>query len=168
MLTNQEVAEDLVRKFGEDVYDFEEPYGLLTLSTTREQILPMLQYLKDHSTYQIGFLTDLTAVHYPDDPNPAREYCVVYHVHSLVNNFRIRIKVFLSEADLHIPTATTLYACANWMERETYDYFGVIFDGHPKLIRILNIEEMDYFPMRREYPLEDATREDKIDALFGR
>ncbi len=93
---------------------------------------------------------------------------VDYHMHSFVHGFRIRIKVALSEADIHIPTATGLFAGANWMERETYDFFGILFDGHPNLKRILNIEEMDYFPMRKEYPMEDATREDKIDALFGR
>jgi NADH-quinone oxidoreductase subunit C len=166
MLSNQEVAEALLEKFGDQVYDFEEPYGLLTLSTTREEIIPILEFLKNHKTYQINFLTDLCAVHYPD--NTGREFAVVYHVHSLVHNFRVRLKVFISEADIHIPTATALYDCANWMERETYDFYGVMFDGHPNLIRILNIEEMDYFPMRKEYPLEDATREDKIDALFGR
>jgi NADH-quinone oxidoreductase subunit C len=78
------------------------------------------------------------------------------------------LKYRFRRADIHIPTATGLFACANWMERETYDFFGILFDGHPNLTRILNIEEMDYFPMRKEYPLEDATREDKIDALFGR
>ena len=166
MLTNEEVAQDIIRQFGEEVYDFDDPHNLLTLSTHREQIIPLLQYLKDHPTYQINFLTDLTGIHYPD--SPGREFCVVYHAHSLTQNFRIRIKVFLADDDLHIPTATTLYACANWMERETFDFFGIIFDGHPNLTRILNMEEMDYFPMRREYPLEDATRDDKIDALFGR
>lgn len=166
MLTNQEVAETLLERFGEQVYDFDEPYGLLTLSTTREEIIPVLEFLKNHKSYQINFLTDLTAVHYPDDAG--REFAVVYHAHSLVQNFRIRIKVFIAESDIHIPTATGLYACANWMERETYDFYGILFDGHPNLTRILNIEEMDYFPMRKEYPLEDATREDKIDALFGR
>lgn len=166
MLTNQAVAEDLIKQFGAAVYDFDEPYGLLTLSAKREQIVPLLLYLKDHKTYQINFLTDITAVHYPDEPS--REFCVVYHVHSLVENFRIRIKVFLTEADIHIPSMTILYASANWMERETFDYFGILFDGHPNLTRILNMEEMDYFPMRKQYPLEDGTREDKIDALFGR
>ncbi|WAC11304.1 NADH-quinone oxidoreductase subunit C [Dyadobacter pollutisoli] len=166
MLSNQEVAEALLEKFGDQVFDFEEPYGLLTLSTTREEILPILEYLRDHKTYQVIFLTDLTGVQYPD--NTGKEFMVVYHMHSFVHNFRIRIKVSISEADIHIPTATGLFACANWMERETYDFFGILFDGHPNLTRILNIEEMDYFPMRKEYPLEDATREDKIDALFGR
>jgi len=166
MLTNQEVAEELLGKFGDQVFDFEEPYGMLTLSTTREQIIPVLEYLNKHKNYQINFLTDLTGVHYPD--NTDKEFAVVYHAHSFIHNFRIRIKVFIAEADIHIPTATVLYASANWMERETYDFYGILFDGHPNLVRILNIEEMDYFPMRKQYALEDATREDKIDALFGR
>ncbi|SDG39418.1 NADH dehydrogenase subunit C [Dyadobacter soli] len=166
MLTNQEVAEGLLEKFGDQVFDFEEPYGLLTLSTTREEIIPLMEFLRDHKNYQVIFLTDITGVQYPD--NTGKEFVVVYHMHSFVHNFRIRIKVAISEADIHIPTATGLFASANWMERETYDFFGILFDGHPNLRRILNIEEMDYFPMRKEYPMEDATREDKIDALFGR
>jgi NADH-quinone oxidoreductase subunit C len=166
MLTNQQVAETLIEKFGDAVFDFDEPFDLLTLSTQREQIIPLLEYLKDNELFKINFLTDITGVHYPDNTN--QEFCVVYHAHSLTHNFRIRIKVFLSVNDLHIPTASTVYASANWMERETFDFFGIIFDGHPNLIRILNMEEMDYHPMRREYPLEDATRQDKVDALFGR
>lgn len=166
MLTNQEVAEGLLEKFGDQVFNFEEPYGLLTLSTTREEIIPVMEFLKEHKNYQVIFLTDITGIQYPD--NAGQEFVVVYHMHSFVHNFRIRIKVAIPEADIHIPTATGLFASANWMERETYDFFGILFDGHPNLKRILNIEEMDYFPMRKEYPMEDATREDKIDALFGR
>ena len=166
MLSNQEVAEELLGKFGDQVYDFEEPYGLLTLSTTREEIISVIDFLNKHKSYQISFLTDITGVHYPD--NLDKEFMVVYHMHSFIHNFRIRLKVYLAESDIHIPTATGIFAGANWMERETYDFFGIMFDGHPNLSRILNIEEMDYFPMRREYPLEDATREDKTDALFGR
>lgn len=166
MLTNQEVAQTIADQFNEDVFDFEVPYDLLTFTTTREKIIDVASYLKNHEQYQITFLTDLTGVHYPD--NAGKEFAVVYHLHSLIHNFRVRIKVFLPKEDLHIPSFTELFACANWMERETYDFYGILFDGHPKLIRILNVEEMDYFPMRKEYPLEDATRNDKIDALFGR
>lgn len=166
MLTNEEVAQTIIHQFGEAVSDFDDPYGLLTLSTGREQLVPLITFLNQHKTYQFGFLTDITAVHYPD--STGREFCVVYHLHSLVNNFRLRIKVYLAENDIHIPTLIPLFASANWMERETFDLFGVIFDGHPDLRRILNMEEMDYHPMRKQYPLEDATREDKIDALFGR
>lgn len=165
-MSNQEVAEAIIRQFGEAVSEFDEPFGLLTLTVSREQLLPLMTYLKDHKQYQINFLTDITGVHYPDDAG--REFCVVYHAHSLVNNFRVRVKVYLANDDLHVPSMTLLYASANWMERETFDFFGILFDGHPNLTRILNMEEMDYFPMRKEYPLEDGTREDKIDALFGR
>ncbi|WP_018621861.1 NADH-quinone oxidoreductase subunit C [Spirosoma luteum] len=166
MLTNEEVAKAIITQFGENVSDFDDPYDLLTFATSREQIIPVFTYLKGHSTFQFGFLTDITAVHYPD--SVGKEFCVVYHVHSLTNNFRLRIKVYLTADDVHIPTLTPLFASANWMERETFDLFGIIFDGHPDLRRILNMEEMDYYPMRKEYPLEDGTREDKIDALFGR
>ncbi|MCU0324022.1 MAG: NADH-quinone oxidoreductase subunit C [Spirosomaceae bacterium] len=166
MMTNQQIAEDLITEFGNKVSGFEEPYGLLTLTTTRENILPLLEYLNKHETLKIKFLTDICGIHLPE--NTGAEFGVIYHVHGLETNIRIRIKVFLSQDDVHIPTATNLYSSANWMERETYDFYGIIFDGHPNLKRILNIEEMDYFPMRKEYPLEDATREDKIDALFGR
>jgi len=166
MLTNEAVAQDIIQQFGEAVSEFDDPFDLLTLMVSREKLIPLLQYLKDHKTFQISFLTDLTGVHFPD--SPGREFCVVYHAHSLINNYRIRLKVFLAENDIHVPTATILYESANWMERETFDFFGILFDGHPKLQRILNMEEMDYFPMRKQYPLEDGTREDKIDALFGR
>jgi len=165
-MTNQEVIEDIIQKFPEAVSDVHEPYGLLTFTTTREQIIPLLDYLYQHSTFQFQFLTDLCGIHYPNQPN--QELGVIYHVHSLVNNVRIRIKVFFPISDPNIPTATTLYRAANWMERETYDFFGIIFTGHPNLIRILNVDDMDYFPMRKEYPLEDATRGDKPDERFGR
>jgi NADH-quinone oxidoreductase subunit C len=74
----------------------------------------------------------------------------------------------LADADVHIPTATVHWDGANWMERETYDFFGVIFDGHPDLRRILNVDDMTAFPMRKEFPLEDPNRVDKKDFYFGR
>jgi NADH-quinone oxidoreductase subunit C len=114
----------------------------------------------------MGFLTDLCAVHYPDDPG--REIAVVYHFHSLPNNFRLRLKAFLPIANPVIDTMNPLFSAANWMERETYDFYGVQFTGHPDLRRILNVDHMDYFPLRKEYALEDETRDDKDDRFFGR
>jgi NADH-quinone oxidoreductase subunit C len=67
-----------------------------------------------------------------------------------------------------VKSITSFFSAANWMERETYDFYGIIFEDHPNLKRILNVEYMDYFPMRKEYPLEDPTREDKDDRYFGR
>ncbi|MCS6796358.1 MAG: NADH-quinone oxidoreductase subunit C, partial [Raineya sp.] len=116
--------------------------------------------------FQFQFLTTLCGIHYPD--NVGKEFAVMYQIHSLIHNIRLRIKVFLSENDLHIPTITHLFAAANWMEREAYDFYGIIFDGHPNLKRIYNVEEMDYHPLRKEYPLEDQTRRDKENLYFGR
>ena len=93
---------------------------------------------------------------------------MVYLLHNLWKNTRIRVKTYLPISNPEIDTATNLFATANWMERETYDFYGVIFRGHPNLKRILNVDEMDYFPLRKEYPLEDATRGDKEDHFFGR
>ncbi len=165
-MTHPEIVEDLTSRYGNDIFDIHEPYGLLTLTTHREQIIDLLQYVYTHKQFQFQFLTDLCGIHYPD--NAGNELGVIYHVHSLIHNIRLRIKVFLSIDNPEIPTATGLFATANWMERETYDFYGIIFKGHPNLQRILNVDEMDYFPMRREYPLEDQTRRDKQDFHFGR
>jgi NADH-quinone oxidoreductase subunit C len=165
-MSNQEITEDLAARFGEAIFDVHEPYGFLTLTTTRDHIIDVLQYLYNHKAFRFGFLTDLAGVHFPD--LTGNEMAVVYHLHSWTINVRIRIKVFVPAADPVVPTASGLFAAANWMERETFDFFGIIFRGHPNLTRVLNMEDMDYFPMRKEYPLEDQTRQDKIDSYFGR
>lgn len=162
-ITNEELLSKISEKFS--VTSTGEPFGLLTIETDRDQILGLLEFLKNDTELQFIYLTDLTAIHYPEQEKPIG---VIYHLHSLVNNVRIRIKVFLPVDDYHIPTATTVWNGANWMERETYDFFGVIFDGHPDLRRILNVDDMTAFPMRKEYPLEDPNRVDKKDYFFGR
>ena len=165
-LTNERIKQKLVEKFGEQVSAFSEPYGMLTFEAPKELNLKVLNFLYDDDELKFRFLTDLQAVHYPD--NKGRELAVVYHLHNLFDNVRIRFKVF---SDINTPdvyTATGLFSGANWMERETYDFFGVNFVGHPNLKRILNVDEMDYFPMRKEFPLEDQTRIDKDDEMFGR
>ena len=165
-MTNDRIKERLIEKFGEQVSAFSEPYGMLTFEAPKELNLKVLNFLYDDDELKFRFLTDLQAVHYPD--NKGRELAVVYHLHNLVDNVRIRFKVF---SDINIPdvyTATGLFSGANWMERETYDFFGVNFVGHPNMKRILNVDEMDYFPMRKEFPLEDQTRVDKDDEMFGR
>jgi NADH-quinone oxidoreductase subunit C len=164
-LTNEEVLKNIQDQFADKVTVLGEPYGLLTLETSRESITEILTYLKNNPALQFIFLTDITGIHYPEQEKPIG---VIYHLHSLVNNVRVRIKVFLADGDVHIPTATTIWDGANWMERETYDYFGIIFDGHPDLRRILNVDDMTAFPMRKEFPLEDPNRVDKKDYFFGR
>ena len=165
-LTNEHIKTRLTEKFGDQVSDFVEPHGMLTFTAPKEMNLKVLQFLYDDPELRFRFLTDLQAVHYPD--NKGKELAVVYHLHNLTDNIRVRFKIFAAIETPDVYTATQLYACANWMERETYDFFGVNFVGHPNLKRILNVEEMDYFPMRKEFPLEDQTRVDKDDDMFGR
>jgi len=164
-ITNEELLKKISEKFDQQITVVGEPYGLLTIETGREQIIDLLDFLKNDTVLQFIYLTDLTGIHYPEQEKPIG---IIYHLHSLVNNVRIRIKVFLPADDYHIPTATTVWNGANWMERETYDFFGVIFEGHPDLRRILNVDDMTAFPMRKEFPLEDPNRVDKKDYFFGR
>jgi NADH-quinone oxidoreductase subunit C len=165
-LSNDHIKQRLVEKFGESVTGFEEPYGMLTFETPKDLNLKVLRFLFDDTELKFRFLTDLQAVHYP--ASTGRELAVVYHLHNLEDNIRIRFKVFTDINKPDIFSATSLFSAANWMERETYDFYGVHFVGHPNLRRILNVDEMDYFPMRKEYPLEDQTRVDKDDEMFGR
>lgn len=165
-LTNENIRQRLTEKFGDQVKNFEEPFGMLTFEAPKELNLKVLQFLFDDAELKFRFLTDLQAVHYPD--SAGRELAVVYHLHNLADNIRIRFKVFTAIDAPDVFSATALYAAANWMERETYDFYGVNFVGHPNLKRILNVDEMDYFPMRKEFPLEEQTRLDKDDEMFGR
>ena len=165
-LTNEIIKTRLTDKFGEAIAGMEEPYGMLSVTVPCEQNLKVLNFLYDEPELGFRFLTDLTAVHYPD--RKGGELCVVYHLHNLVENIRMRVKVYTPVEKPDVYTATGLFSGANWMERETYDFYGINFVGHPNLKRILNVDEMDYFPLRKEFPLEDQTRIDKDDEMFGR
>ncbi len=165
-ITTQYIQERLLEKFGEEISFFLDPYEMLNFETPKDKNLKVLQFLFDDEILRFRFLTDICAVHYPDQKG--RELAVVYHLHNLQDNVRIRYKIFTPIENPDIFSATGLYQSANWMERETYDFFGINFVGHPNLKRIQNVDEMDYFPMRKEYPMEDQTRIDKDDEMFGR
>lgn len=166
LITNEYLLERLKQEFGDAIRLAEIPYNMLTLVIEPQRVLDILRWLHQEPILKFRFLTDICGSHYPDLRDA--ELCVVYHVQSMENNIRLRLKAFIPIAQPDIPSATPLYSSANWMERETYDFYGVNFTGHPNLTRILNVDEMDYFPMRKEYPLEDATRTDKEDEYFGR
>lgn len=165
-ITSELLLQRLQERFGEAILKHEEPYNLLTVEVTPSSAHGIIKWLKEDRELALSFLTLLGAVHYPDQTG--REMAVVYHLHSLVHNVRLRLKAFLPIEDPSIATITDIYIGANWQERETFDFYGVKFVGHPNLVRILNEDSMDYHPMRKEYQLEDATREDKDDRFFGR
>ena len=159
------IRETLKRTFGSHILAFEE-WDILTIVIQKDALISVLKFLYSDATVPCTFLTDLCGIHFPDLSPPLLG--VVYHLHAMSVGFRLRLKVLTPVSDPHIPTATVLFSSANWMERETYDFYGIVFEGHPDLRRILNMDEMAYFPMRKEYPLEDPTRDDKSDVMFGR
>lgn len=164
-MTNEFVLEAINREFPDSVVSSSEPYGFLTLEIKKNDIKKVIHYLKD-STLEINFLTDICGIHFPE--NKEKELGVVYHLHNMVTNFRIRLKVFMTRENAEVESLTDLYSGANWMERETFDFYGIRFAGHPDLRAILNMDDLGYHPMLKEYRLEDATRTDKDDTMFGR
>lgn len=161
---DQLVVSKLSNHFSSAIESHEILSDMLCITVKKESIQSILLFLRDDQELQYNFLTTLCGMHYPEN----EKLGVVYHVHSFVNNHRIRIKTVTELNDPKIPTITTIWPAANWMERETYDFYGIQFEGHPNLKRILNMDEMTDFPLRKEFPLEDQTREDKDDSMFGR
>ena len=160
------IKEALSAQFGEQILAWDESYGMHTVTVQKDANLKVLTFLHDNENLAFRFLTDITGVHYPD--RQGEELAVVYHLHNLVANVRLRLKIYAPIEKPDVYTATGLFSGANWMERETFDFLGVNFVGHPDLRRVLNVDEMDYFPLRKEFPLEDQTRVDKDDEMFGR
>ena len=163
-MDNQQLLAHIAALTGSEPNAVEDTYGMLNVHLETSSLLRVVEGLK--TKHQFIYLTDICASHYPD--RVGAEFEVIYHLHNLVANQRVRLKVALPEAQLSLPTLTGLYAGANWMERETFDFFGIIFKNHPNLKRILNVDHMEMFPLRKEFPLEDTTREDKDDRFFGR
>jgi NADH-quinone oxidoreductase subunit C len=152
-------------RFGPDIISIDTSGDMASVIVSSKSLFNVIEFLKDDPEAGYQFLTDLCGIHYPENELPLG---IIYHLHNLRENRRIRIKTFVPLSKPEIATVTPLFSAANWMERETYDFYGIIFTGHPNLKRILNVEYLDFFPMRKEYPLEDPTREDKDNRFFGR
>ena len=161
---NQLVISKLTDLFGSAIQAHELIADMLCLTVNKDLICNILSFLRDDNELQFNFLTTLCRMHYPEK----EQLGVVYHLHSFTSNHRIRIKTTVEISNPIIPSITTIWPAANWMERETYDFYGIQFEGHPNLKRILNMDEMTVFPLRKDFPLEDPTRHDKDDSMFGR
>ena len=162
-MENEIIINKIKENFAAQLVTVDESSDMLTLVIDKSVVFELIQMLKDDLGF--SFLTSLCGIHYPDQE---LELGVVYHLHNLQENKQLRLKAFVSKEKPEIKSIVEIFSGANWMERETFDFYGVIFLGHPNLIRILNVEYMDYHPMRKEYPLEDSTRSDKDDKFFGR
>lgn len=161
------IQDKLTDKFGDKVTGFVQQHDIFSFEVDSNSMNDIMRFLKEDETLRFNFLTDICGVHYPDFEKD-RQFAVVYHMHNWMDNVRIRFKCFLNGDKPEVDTATNLFLGANWQERETYDFYGIIFKGHPQLKRILNMDEMESFPMRKEFPMEDGGRTDKDDRFFGR
>jgi len=125
--------------------------GEVTFFIRRSELLQVARLLRDESRLRFEFCSGVSGVHYPDDAG--RELHAVYHLLSMTHNRRIRLEVTCPDVDPHIPSVVAVYPTNDWHERETYDFFGIIFDGHPALTRIEMPDDWPGHPQRKDYPL---------------
>ena len=125
--------------------------GEITFHVARQHLTTLVRQLRDDAQLRFEFCSSVSGVHYPADAGA--ELHVVYHLQSMTHNRRIRLEVSVPDADPHLPSVVATYPTADWHERETWDMFGVIFDGHPALTRILMPDDWPGHPQRKDYPL---------------
>lgn len=166
-LENTDIQDKLTQNFGEEVFNFQQQKDIFTFEIDADKNKAIILFLKNDPSLQFHFLTDLCGIHYPDN-EVNKQFAIVYHLHNWYENKRIKIKTYINGENPEIKTISNIFLSANWMERETFDFYGVDFIGHPQLKRILNMDEMISFPMRKEFPMEDGGRTDKDDRFFGR
>ncbi|HNQ12871.1 MAG TPA: NADH-quinone oxidoreductase subunit C [Bacteroidia bacterium] len=164
-LEHTDVQKRIQDQFGDSILSYEMQYDIPVLEIDHARIFELMQWLKQDAELNFSFLTTCCGLHYPDQKKP---FGMMYQLHNLQANYRLRIKAFNDKNEPVFPSLIPLYKTANWMERETYDFFGFHFEGHPNLTRILNMDSLEGWPLRKEYPLEDQTRMDKDDKMFGR
>ncbi|MEY2823100.1 MAG: hypothetical protein RLZZ485_736 [Actinomycetota bacterium] len=149
-----EVADELERAyplFSDAVERVVVDRGELTLHIKRERLVEVARILRDTPSLRFEYCLGVSGVHYPDEKG--RELHAIYPLLSMTNNRRIRLEVSAPDSDPHIPSLVEVWAGNNWNERETYDMFGIIFDGHPALTRILMPDDWPGHPQRKDYPL---------------
>ena len=137
--------------------------GDTRVALNKDQLLDAMRFLKDERGFDL--LVDVTCVDYLNYRDAARRFGLVYLLANTVTNERLTVRVYLDEQDLAVPSMVPLWAGANWFEREAYDMFGVDFEGHPDLRRILMPEEFSAFPLRKDYPLQGRGERHNFDRI---
>ena len=155
-MDGQAIVARLCERFGGGVLASHAHRGDHTAGVAREAIAEALAFCRDDRELRFDMLMDLTAVDYLKFPGreDGPRFEVVYHLYSVPHNHRVRLKVRLAEDDAVVATATRLWPIANWLEREVWDMFGIRFDGHPDLKRLLLYEEFVGHPLRKDYPID--------------
>ena len=148
-----ELAEHIAAANEEDVFGVHVAFGEATVNARADAIVRVLKFLRDDSLCRFIQLIDLCGVDYPER---ARRFDVVYHLLSLHNNVRVRVKVQAGESDA-VPSVREVYPAADWFEREAFDMYGIMFSGHPDLRRILTDYGFEGYPLRKDFPLTGFT-----------
>jgi len=143
------IIEQVKERFGDAVESSDRPFGDAVLTVRKARIRDVLSHLREEG---FDFLLDIAGV---DGLHLGRceRFEVVYNLYSLAGDMRLRVKVFVPEGDMNLPTVSDLWGSANWAEREAYDMFGFVFEGHPNLVRILCHREFVGHALRKDYPI---------------
>ena len=146
---NHPLVKQLKAKFGDAIGEASEFIGQLSVHVDGERIVEVCDFLKEDRETQFDYLSDVTCVHYPE--RVAAPFEIVYNLFSIPNNERVRLKVATNDS---VDSVTRVWPAANWLEREVFDLFGVRFNGHPDLRRLLLPPDWEGYPLRKDYPLE--------------
>jgi NADH-quinone oxidoreductase subunit C len=148
----KEVAESLKNTFPSECHEITEFQGQIGITIRKDRIKEILRYMHDTPGMEFHFLSDICGVDYLGKKAPRFE--VVYHIFSMKSNIALRIKAQVPEDDLAIDSVVDVWSGANWRERECFDMFGIRFNGHPDLRRLLMPDDWDGFPLCKDYPLQ--------------
>ena len=144
-----ELGEHIAAAIESDIRSASVEHGELNVKARADRIVQVLQFLRDDPLCKFSVLIDLCGVDYP---SRAKRFDVVYHLLSMHNNMRVRVKAAIAEENT-IPTVTSVYPAADWFEREAFDMYGIVFSGHPDLRRILTDYNFEGYPLRKDFPL---------------
>jgi NADH-quinone oxidoreductase subunit C len=139
-------------KFANTIEEIVEAAGEITIVAKREGVIELLTWLRDEPSLRFDYLSDIGGVDLGEFASP--RFAVAYQLYSIEKNHRLRVKVFVEEDDPRLPTACGVWKAANWLEREIFDMFGVTFDGHPDLRRILMPADYEGYPLRKDFPIK--------------
>lgn len=147
---NAVIIEKLKTRFGEQAIQVSEFRSELTIVVPKDRIVEICRFLKEDAELKFDLLADLCGI---DMNTSEKRFGVIYNLYSLTNKFRLRLKTFTEEEDPKVLTVTGVWGTANWHERETFDMFGIVFEGHPDLRRVYMPDEFEHYPLRKDFPL---------------
>jgi NADH-quinone oxidoreductase subunit C len=138
--------------FADTVVEITEAIGEITVVARREGLIELLTYLRDDPKLRFNYLSDIGGLDLGEFAAP--RFALAYQLYSLEHNHRLRVKVFVEEDDAKVPSVCEVWKTANWLEREIYDMFGVNFENHPDLRRILMPADYEGYPLRKDFPIK--------------